>query len=268
VAAGFQGGSIILKPIKWYAALHTAKGRAESGVFLVEGLRAIRQIIHTAPHLITEVVYPQDGGDGGGFPYPSRVLTGAQYRTVALSRQGCGPLAVVTVPGGWDEAVLPRERGRKILVLEDVQDPGNVGTLIRSAAAFGFSGVILSRKCADPFSPKSTQASCGAVVSLWVRRTDRYRHLLRELKAGGLTVVALDIHGKAWNPNAPAPRCVALVLGNEGNGLTGETMRLADEIVKIPFDEDKVESLNVAACGAVSMYLASSQGNSGPAVSF
>jgi RNA methyltransferase, TrmH family len=268
LAAGFQGGSHILKPLKWYAALHTAKGRAAANAFLVEGFRAIGQIVRNAPNHVIEVLYSQDMRNLAAVDYPSRRLTPSQFRAIALSRHPSGPLAVVTLPQGWDAARLPPKPGKKVLILEDVQDPGNIGSLVRSAAAFDFSGILLSDKCADPFAPKSTQASCGAIVSLWLRRTLGYRGLIGELKQAGFWVVAADVGGKVWNLRNSPPQNLAIILGNEGNGCTAETMRLADEIVKIPFNEKRVESLNVAACGAICMYLCSPHGDSGAAVAF
>jgi tRNA G18 (ribose-2'-O)-methylase SpoU len=234
----------------------------------VEGYRSIKQIVGIAPALVSEVVYDHDMPDLDNIDYPVRRLTASQFRAIALSLHPAGPVAVVTLPPGWDSFTLPGERGKKVLVLEDIQDPGNVGSLIRSAAAFDFSGIILSQKCADPFAPKATQASCGAVVSPWLRRTDRYRDLIRQLKEDGFQILAADLGGKPWKHSGPAQKGVALMLGNEGNGLTSETLRLADEIVKIPINEKNVESLNVAACGAICMYQASSQRDAGPTVPF
>jgi TrmH family RNA methyltransferase len=200
--------------------------------------------------------------------YPHRFLTHAQFRAIALSRHPSGPLAVVTLPQGWDSPKLPVEPGKKVLILEDIQDPGNIGSLARSAAAFDFSGILLSQKCADPFAPKATQASCGALVSLWLRRTHCYRELIGKLKEVGYWIVAADTGGKVLKKWDIPSEKLAIVLGNEGNGLTDETIRLADEIVKIPFNEKNVESLNVAACGAICMYMSSSHGDACSAVAF
>jgi RNA methyltransferase, TrmH family len=221
----------------------------------VEGYRAITQIVHNAPERVIEILYLQGMEELDGSNYSHRFLSHSQFHAIALSRHPSGPLAVVTLPHGWDLSELPDAIGKRVLVLEDIQDPGNIGSLIRSAAAFDFSGVILSQKCADPFAPKSTQASCGAIVSPWLRRTQGYRGLLRELKDGGFEILAADMGGKAWKMQNASIEKLAIVLGNEGNGLSEETMRLADEIVKIPFNNEKVESLNVAASGAICMYM-------------
>jgi tRNA G18 (ribose-2'-O)-methylase SpoU len=255
LAAGFQGGSHILKPLKWYAALHTSKGRAAANAFLVEGYRTIGQIVQNAPRLVGEIIYAQGMRKLDDANISCRILAPAQFRQIALSQHPAGPLAVVALPHGWNSSDIPAITGDRLLILEDVQDPGNIGSLVRSAAAFDFSGIILSEKCADPFAPKSTQASCGAIVSLWLRRTRRYRDLLRTLRERGFRVLAADTGGREWNSSDASSGKRAIVLGNEGAGLTEETMGLADEIVRIPFNDQKVESLNVAASGAICMYL-------------
>ena len=221
----------------------------------MEGCRAINQIVHNAPDRVIEILYLQGMEELDKINCSHRFLSHSQFSAIALSMHPSGPLAVVTLPEGWDVSELPDTTGTRVLVLEDIQDPGNIGSLIRSAAAFDFTGVILSQKCADPFAPKSTQASCGAIVSPWLRRTPDYRGLLRELKEGGFKILAADMGGSAWTREDASFANLAIVLGNEGNGLLEETMRLADKIVKIPFNDEKVESLNVAASGAICMYM-------------
>jgi RNA methyltransferase, TrmH family len=255
LAAGFYGGSHILKPIKWYVALHTSKGRASANAFLVEGYRAIRQIVHNVPDRVIEILYLEGMEELDKANCSHRFLSHSQFHAIALSRNPSGPLAVVTLPAAWEVSELPDTMGTKVLVLEDIQDPGNIGSLIRSAVAFDFSGIILSQKCADPFAPKSTQASCGAIVSPWLRRPQNFRGLLGKLKAGGFKILAADTGGSALTMQDASFEKVAIVFGNEGNGLSEETMRLADKIVKIPFNDEKVESLNVAASGAICMFM-------------
>ena len=235
----------------------------------MEGYRAIGQIVHNAPHRITEILYAQGMQKLDRINCPYRFIALSQFSLMALSRHPAGPLAVVTLPPGWDSAELPMSIGNKILILEDIQDPGNIGSLVRSAAAFDFSGIILSSKCADPFAPKSIQASCGAIVSLWLRKTQHYRGLMQKLKEDGFRVLAADTGGKDWKPPYAASKKLAIAFGNEGNGLMKETMQQADEIVRIPFHDENVESLNVAASGAICMYLSTlPHGDTGAAIAF
>ncbi len=243
--------------MKWYKSLHTSKGRDDARAFLVEGKRAIRQIAQAAGYRISEIIYSEDMEEISGPSCPFRYITSSQFRSIGLSQHPSGPLAVVALPDDCASAELPSVCGNKILVLEDIQDPGNAGTLVRSAAAFDFTGIVCSDKCADLFSPKAVQASCGAMVSMWLRRTSAYRAILEALKSKGFRIVAADIRGGELGKARPftAAENLALVLGNEGSGISPETLGMAHDVVKIPFNDKKVESLNVAASGAILMFL-------------
>lgn len=243
-----------MKPLSWYKSLHDAKGRREEGAFLVEGTRAISQISSASPKSIQELLYEEDESvPRSSLAYPVRWLTRPQFKSVCLSQNPGGPLAVVAMPADTESATLPADRGDRILVCEDIQDPGNIGTLIRTAAALDFSGVILSDKCADPFGPKAVQASAGTVLSLWLRRTKEFRRSIKGLVNTGFSCIAADLRGK--EPlSAVAAKRLALILGSEGSGLSDETLSLATHVVKIPINSAKAESLNVAASGAICMY--------------
>jgi TrmH family RNA methyltransferase len=255
VAYHFQRGSEVLKPLSWYKSLHDSIGRRESGAFLVEGVRAITQISCASPGAIKELLCAEDEIVPKVLDCPVRRLTRPQFKSVCLSRNPGGPLAVVAVPADAESASLPAaEHGDRILVCEDIQDPGNIGTLIRTAAALDFSGVLLSAKCADPFGPKAVQASAGTVLSLWLRRTKEFRRCIKGLVNAGFSCIAADVRGTETLLGL-APKRFALILGSEGGGLSGETLRLATHTVKIPINTKKAESLNVAASGAICMYL-------------
>ena len=143
--------------------------------------------------------------------------------------------------------------GDRILVAEDMQDPGNVGTLIRTANAFGFDGVLLAGACADPFGPKAVRASMGAVFrrrvwSLSVRETVE---TLREL---GLPLIAAALREDAKTVGEyPFPPRLALAVGNEGHGLSAEMLNAAEIVLRIPM-EAGAESLNAAAAAAVLLW--------------
>ena len=132
-----------LKPVKWYRSLDSKKGRLEAGAFIVEGDRAIRQIITSHPAEIIEILTSEDPPPVYA-GYPVRQITASQLTSICNTRTPQGTLVVVKMPVAIYSAALPPEAGNRILLLEDIQDPGNVGTLIRTAAAFGFSGVIMS----------------------------------------------------------------------------------------------------------------------------
>jgi len=247
-------GTITPKPIKWYRKLAERKGRLEAGAFLVEGDRAIRQIIGSSPDDIIEIVSIEEPPPFYR-KYPGRLVTDSQMHSICSTKTPQGIAAVVRTPPDIYSDRLPDSTGAKILLLEDVQDPGNVGTLIRTAAAFDFSGVILTEKCADPLSPKCVQSTVGTVLSLWLRRTSRYLELVEELKHNGYSIVATDLGG-AEDPSVLQGRDkLLLALGNEASGLSDPVLSVSDHRLRLPVIRGKAESLNVAACGAICMYL-------------
>lgn len=245
-----------LQPLKWYKKLSASKNRQESGVFSVEGSRAIEQIIATAPESIREILAvvepPSIFHD-----YPLRIVTENQFQSICYTRTPQGIMAIVALPPEAYTASLPENPGEKILFLEDIQDPGNIGTLIRTAAAFNFSGVIMTENCADPFAPKVVQASAGSVLSIWLRRIPGYYELILELKESGYILAAADLEGKETPLVLAGGEKLILALGNEASGLSDTILSITDYSIGIPIRRDKAESLNVAACGAILMYLGS-----------
>jgi TrmH family RNA methyltransferase len=242
-----------IKPLKWYKSLKTHKGRMAEAFFLIEGPRAIEQIArHPATHICEVLI-----GDSRGLPawnrFPVRRLSQRQFVEICASQTPQGIAAVVAIPSDSYSDSLPANPGNRILYLDDIQDPGNVGTLIRTAAALGWSGVILSEKCADPFSPKAVQSAAGATLSVWVRKTIRALEMVTTLKHTGAMVIAADVKGKDLLPIVGQGGGV-LMLGNEGNGLSDTALSLADALYRIPIVTAAVESLNVAAAGAICMH--------------
>jgi len=243
-----------LKPIKWYQNLATKKGRLEAKAFLVEGDKPIKQIFNNNPDEIIEIVSTEDL-PASYSKYSQRLITETQMRLISSSKTPQGIVAVVRLPMETYSDQLPANMGRYILLLEDVQDPRNVGSLIRTAVAFNYSGLILSEKCADPLSPKCVQPTVGTILSLWIRRTSRYLELIEKLKHDGYILVATDLDG-VENPSViQCQDKLLLALGNEASGLSEPLLKASNYRIRIPIRRDKAESLNVAACGAICIYL-------------
>ena len=252
-----------LKPLKFYPSLATRKGRLEAGAFLVEGERAVHQIVESRAEAVMEIVTIE--GTAPPRPrFPIREVTESQFKSISQATTPQGVLAVVRSPEGIYSAALPPDPGSRVLLLEDIQDPGNTGTLIRTAATLGFSGVVLTDKCADPLSPRAVQAAAGTVLSIWLRRTGGYLGMVNELKRRAYWVVAADLEGEEDEDAFKGQERIVLALGNEASGLSDSVLALADRLLKLPTTRGKAESLNVAACGAILMFLATRPPTGGP----
>ena len=147
------------------------------------------------------------------------------------------------------------KKGGRYLALERVQDPGNVGTLLRSAAAFGFDGVLLSKGCAAPFAPKTLRASMGAAGRLPVAPVQDLPQALQQLRARGVVCLAAALYHSRPLDEAPQsyPDGLCAVIGSEGQGLTDAAVQACDMAVRIPMT-DLVESLNAGVAGSVLLW--------------
>ena len=146
------------------------------------------------------------------------------------------------------------ENGRRYLCLERVQEPGNVGALIRSASAFGFDAIVLSADCADAYSVKALRGAMGATFRLPVVQVADLRGFVREMRGAGFKAyaAALNAHAVSLESVGFADKLL-LLIGNEGNGLDAETVAACDETVRIPMAQG-TESLNAAVAGGILMW--------------
>lgn len=140
-------------------------------------------------------------------------------------------------------------KSNKILVLDDVQNPDNVGALIRSASAFGFKHLIFSLKSADFYNEKTIRASQGAIFDVYHERVD-LANRIKELKEDGYLIVGTTAHGDTFNKNKS--KKIALILSNEGAGISSEVLALLD--LETTIKTESVESLNVSVAGSILMY--------------
>lgn len=234
---------------------------AEHGLFVAEGEKVIRRAA-AAGYAVRSLLATerraaglQDLAEVCGAPayvVPDHVaerLTGYHVHRGALAAMRRRPL-----PGVAD--VLARESVRRILVLEDIVDHGNVGGIFRCAAALGTDAVILSPRCADPLYRRAVKVSMGAVFAVpYARMTDWYGGLA-ELRAAGFRLLALTPDQSAVSlDQAPMGEHVGLMLGTEGDGLSSRWLHEADEAVCIPMHPGAmaagVDSLNVVAAAAI-----------------
>ena len=224
------------------------KERKESGLHLIEGDKLVREAVSSGAVIVSCFVE-----DGFAFTPPENAITydvtRAVLESLCESQTPQGVVAVVRTP----ELAPPEEfPAGLIVVLDGVQDPGNVGTVIRTADAFGCDGVILLTGCADPYSVKTLRSSMGAVFRLPVWCTD-VETLHVRLRDAGLPLYGAALRDDTADVRAlPLHRC-AIAIGSEGRGLTAQVLALCDRTVRIPM-EAHCESLNAAMAAAVLLW--------------
>ena len=143
--------------------------------------------------------------------------------------------------------------GSLCVALNAVQDPGNVGTLLRTMDAAGFDTLIIDEKTADPFSSKAMRASMGAIFRIGIHKADNLPLTLEMLAQGGCAVVAGDLRGEDFFERTPFPEEVCIVIGNEGAGISDNVKKAATRRLKLPM-VGGAESLNAAVAGSIMIY--------------
>jgi TrmH family RNA methyltransferase len=172
------------------------------------------------------------------------ILGKGVFRAIVDSDTPQGVAAEIGIPSS------PSRGSGATVFLEGIQDPANVGAIMRSAAAFGIGRVVLDRACADPWSPRALRAGAGGHFALTIDETS---DLAAEIEAFKGTVACTVPRGGMTLADAPLDRGAAWVFGAEGSGLSEETIRRADVRVTIPMAAG-TESLNVAAAAAICLY--------------
>ena len=140
-----------------------------------------------------------------------------------------------------------------VAILHEVRDPGNAGTILRSADAAGAAGVVFAGSSVDPYNPKAVRASAGSIFHVPVVRGVETEAALGWLRAEGFAIVAMDMHGEEDLFEAELPRSAAFVFGNEAHGLPPEILEAADHRVRVP-QAGRAESLNLAAAATVCLF--------------
>jgi len=151
-----------------------------------------------------------------------------------------------------------RQRPALLVIAHQLQDPGNVGTIVRTAEAAGATGLIATRDTADPFGPKALRAAMGSAFRLPIESQADLADVARRCKDAGIQIVAADASAKATHVEFDWKPPVAILLGREGSGLDAQALKLATTCVRIPMARP-VESLNVAAAAAVLLFEAARQ---------
>lgn len=142
--------------------------------------------------------------------------------------------------------------GNKVIMLDDIQDPGNLGTIIRSAVAFNFDTIILSENSVDLYNSKVIRSSQGMIFKVNIIRTD-LKEMLKKLKDDGFYILATKVTNGKNIKTLEKDKKICIIMGNEGNGVSDEILNMADEFVYIKMN-GSCESLNVGVASSILMY--------------
>ena len=233
--------------VQTWKSLKDRRGRRETGCFLVEGRKMVEEALSSSFEV--KALLMAEGFERE-LPLPeglkAYVLPEHVFAAVCDTKTPQGVAAVVRIQ---DSLVA----GRRIVALDGVQDPGNVGTILRTADAAGFDGVLLSEQCADIFSPKVLRATMGSIFRMGVRVTGDLPGQLTALRESGFAVLSSQLDGTPFYDREPVGGQFALVIGSEGNGVTDEVKAVATHRVKLPM-RGGAESLNAAVAAGIMMY--------------
>lgn len=246
--------------VKAWASLKQKKFRNSTGLYLLEGVRLVEEAIDAgAP--IEEILVSGDQTSGRF----DRIITGATGMGVALydvaesvlehvadTQSPQGVIAIVKKSEGDPYAFMANKDKPLYLVLDGIQDPGNLGTMIRTADAVGATGVFVGSTCVDVYNPKVVRSAMGSMFHLPVFEVE-LGELLPKLREQGVSVVATTVDAQQTVFAADFAGAVALVIGSEARGVSTEIAGLVDTQVTLPMP-GQAESLNAAIAASVMLY--------------
>ena len=231
-----------------WRSLKEKKGREEHGLFLVEGPKLVSEALlsgFSVNALLLRQGYMPPFDLPAGIPVYS--LSDSVFQSVSDTRTPQGIAAVVHL-------YAPVLKGRRFLALDGIQDPGNLGTIVRTADAAGFEGILLSQECADLFSPKVIRATMGSIFRLSYSFPPSLPDALKALRYDhGFAVISSQLDGSPFYDRAMLIPPYILIIGNEGNGISEEVKAVATHRFRLPM-KGGAESLNAAVAAGIMMY--------------
>ena len=240
-----------------------AKERKKDNIFLVEGLKMFEE----APEKSVREVYIEETlleklEKGSGLlekleRVGYEVVSSEVFRKMSDTQTPQGILAIVERPAYQFEELLKIERPL-FVVLEDLQDPGNLGTIVRTGEGAGVSAVFMTKNTVDIYNPKTIRATMGSIYRVPFAIVEDIEEAIEAMKNAGIRTFAAHLDGKDYYDSFSFKEGTAFLIGNEGNGLKTSTANAADAYLKIPM-EGQVESLNAAIATSLLMYEAHRQ---------
>lgn len=233
--------------------LQKPRARREAGLFIADSVKMVGEALSLSlcRTLVVEAQRAQEyaawiarAGEAG---CEVLLVTGNVMEALSETKTPQGMLCTVAIPP-QPQALS----GSRIVALDGVQDPGNVGTILRTADAAGFDGALLGAGCADLYGAKTLRSTMGSVFRVPVRRTEALAAELEAMKRRGYAVVATELGGEDFYAHCPHERCV-LVIGSEGKGVSQAVREAATHHLALPM-RGGAESLNAAVAAGIMIY--------------
>ena len=238
---------------KHFKALKQKKERSLTGQYTVEGIKSVKDAIEAKADIFA-ILISEEFNSQNKFELPQDIdlyiLSDKLFPALSSTETPSGIIAVINIK---EEQDVILNTSKPYIYCDNVRDPGNLGTIIRTADAAGFGGVMLSPDCVDIYNPKTVRSSMGSFFHIPIYEDVKYSKM-EEFKSQGFSVFCSLLDDDTIDYTlSDMKKPLILVIGNESNGISEEMKLLADEKVKIPID-GKAESLNASIAAAILMY--------------
>lgn len=248
------------KAVRYLVSLSDPKVRKKEKAFLVEGIKMVEEALRDnlgVKQVIASPSLTQHHGKGvlklaGHHGVEIVWISERLLDSISDSKTPQPVMAVVGMREHSEEALLAHS-AELIVMAHQLQDPGNLGTIIRTAEAVGASGVAITANSVDPHNPKTVRASMGSILRVPVVKMTDSRGFLGDCKQRGFQTAALVLNGKHTLFEMDLKKPTVIIVGQEGSGLQGDILESVDLRVRIPMAES-IDSLNVATSAAVILY--------------
>lgn len=250
-------GNPVIKEVR---SLKNRSAREKKGFFFIEGFRFVAEALKASADIlyviISESFLAGYGNEDltdiiGKYSIRCYEVPDHIFESISDTKNPQGILAVLRL-----KKRMPGEAGfgnGMLVVMEMVKDPGNMGTIIRTADAAGCAGIIVTDGCVDVFNPKVLRSTMGSVFHIPVYHCGNVEEALKKVKESGFLILASHLEGSTGIFDVDLTGNVALIIGNETVGISETAVRSADLLVKIPM-EGRAESLNVSVAAGIMMY--------------
>ena len=248
------------KIIKEVNALKAKKERDKTGLFILEGKRLVEEIPNSweIKYLLKAESYSEDINFENVYTVEDSLFENVYtvkdslFEKISETVNPQGILAVCHIKE-FDVTNVDYSNSPFFVVLENVTDPGNMGTLIRTADAAGADGIFLSKGCVDIYNPKVIRATMGSIFHLPIYRNLNLIDLMEDFKNNNVKTLAAHLKGTSTPYKVDMTTACAVIIGNEANGLSDEISEMASDLVKIPMP-GKAESMNAGIAGGILIY--------------